>query len=161
MKVIFQSQLADSSGFGRAARQYYRILKHICLTKGWELKVLNIAVDNIVLPEHKVWEEHEVLKTKEEVNFIVENEEYYFVFHSNLNFASRIKSTYVLSSRAKRNFCITVWESNQIPPHWQEFLESIGCYDIIVPSIWNHDVFKKYIPDFMHIETGKHLDQKM
>ena len=22
-------------------------------------------------------------------------------------------------------------------------------------------VIKKYVPDFMHIETGKHLDQKM
>ena len=23
------------------------------------------------------------------------------------------------------------------------------------------NVIKKYVPDFMHIETGKHLDQKM
>ena len=22
-------------------------------------------------------------------------------------------------------------------------------------------IIKKYVPDFMHIETGKHLDQKM
>lgn len=157
MKVIFQSQLSDSSGFGRAARQYYKILKDLCLTKGWELKVLNVTADNIALPEHKVWEDHEVLKTKEEINFIVENEQYFFVFHANLNFASRIKSTYVLSSRSKRNFCITVWESNQIPSHWEEFLESIGCYDVITPSTWNREVFKKYIPDF-NIHYIPHYD---
>jgi len=148
MMIIFQSQLQDSSGFGRAARQYYRILKNICRLNKWELKVLNIATDRTTLEEHSIWEESEQLKTREEINSIVESGEYYFFFHSNLNFASRIKSTYVLSSRSKRNFCITVWEANHIHPHWEEFLESIGCYDVIVPSNWNKNVFKKSMPDF-------------
>lgn len=157
MKIVLQCQLADSSGFGVAARQYYNILKKLCKENKWDFKVLIIRADKTLLKEQEIWEEKELIKTAEEINQIVENEEYLFFFHSNLNFASKHKSTYVLSSRAKRNFCLTVWECDKLFTEWEEFLETIGCYDVIVPSTWNAEVFKKELKDF-NIHYIPHYD---
>lgn len=157
MKLIFQSQLADSSGFGRAARQYYRILKSICATNRWELKVLVVKADVTVMPEHKIWEDSEELKTEEEIKSTALQEGYYYFFHSNLNYAMRQNSIQLLASRSIKTYCITVWESNSIFPNWENFLRSINCRDVIVPSKWNESVFLKNTTD-LNIHYIPHYD---
>lgn len=157
MKIIFQSQLADSSGFGRAARQYYKILKQISINNKWDFKVIVVKADEDTILEHKIWQEHEEVKN-EDIALLASKEDYYYFFHSNLNFAMSQESVRLLSSRSKRTFCITVWEANSLFNHWEKLLNSLYCRDVIVPSRWNERVFSENTTN-LNIHYIPHYDE--
>ena len=86
--------------------------------------------------------------SNDEMHEWVKDEDYHFVFHHPPVYAWKLDSTKFFAARSATTTCVTVWETDEMPPVWNDILTALEVDRIIVPCQWNKDSFDKSLEKF-------------
>ena len=158
-KILYQGQITDPSGYAVAGRGYIKsIYDYIEQNKlDIDFKVVSVSADaqNALTKEEVEFIESLSFVTKEEIDEWVKDEDYHYVFHHPPVYAWKLDPTKFFAARSLTTTCITVWETDALPPVWNDILTALEVDKIIVPCKWNKESFDKSLENFENPITVK------
>jgi len=148
MKILYQGQVRDPSGYAVAGRGYIKSIADFIAVSNTEIdfKVVSINADqeqSLTPEEEKLIQSHE-FETEEELRAWIEPGDYHYAFHHPPTYAVKIPTTRTFASNSLTNTCLTVWETDTVPPVWEDLLEHLDTDKIIVPCEWNRNTFTNF-----------------
>ena len=163
-KILYQGQLGDPSGYAVAGRGYLRSMYDYIQEKKLDidLKVLSINADE---QSALTQEEAEFLNmlsfdSNEEIDAWTEAEDFHYIFHHPPVYAWKLDATKFFASKSATTTCVTVWETDAMPPVWNDILKAFEVDRIVVPCQWNKDSFEASLEKFdnsMPVKMVPHL----
>jgi len=151
-KVLYQGQVYDPSGYAVAGRGYIRSMYDYIKANNldMELRVVAVSAD-----QHKSLTEEETkfldslgFDSAEAMDEWIEDEDYHYIFHHPPVYAWKLPITKKLAARSLTTTCFTVWETDEIPPVWNDIFESFDVDKVVVPCKWNRDSFVQSLQKF-------------
>jgi len=151
-KIVYQGQVKDPSGYGVAARGYIEcLLQYFKRSKiDVEFKIVPIVADqlnSLTEKEASIIEKYS-FKSEEEMKKFIEPKDYFYIVHHVPVYAQKLDLTHRLARNSLRNICFTVWETDSLPPSWNDILLSLNINRIVVPCEWNKYSFEKSLKKF-------------
>ncbi len=147
-RIIYQGQILDPSGYAVAGRGYVKSMVDYIESTGSdiELKIVTVSADqqNSLTDEEKALIEKYQFNTNEELQEWVEAGNYHYVFHHPPVYAIKLPVTRGIAGNSLTTTCFTVWETDSIPPVWEDILMHLDVDKIVVPCEWNREAFEGF-----------------
>jgi len=144
-KVIYQGQISDPSGYAVAGRGYVRAMHDYIQANNLDidLKVVSISADeqHALTKEEAKFLDSLSFNSNEEIDEWTADEDYHYIFHHPPVYAWKIDVTKFFAARSLTTTCFTVWETDAMPPVWNDILKAFEVDKIVVPCQWNKDSF--------------------
>jgi glycosyltransferase involved in cell wall biosynthesis len=145
IKLLYQGQIKDPSGYAVAGRGYVKsIIEYINSSEqDYDLKIIAISADeqNCLTEEEKQMIAPYEFNNQEEIVNWLKSGDYHYAFHHPPTYAVKIPVTRDVSANSLTTTCLTVWETDSIPPVWDDLLEHLDVDKIVVPCEWNREAF--------------------
>lgn len=152
VKLLYQGQLTDPSGYAVAGRGYIRSIYDYIKKNNLDVdfKVVSMSADaqTALTKEEDEFLASFAFISNDEMHEWVKDEDYHFVFHHPPVYAWKLDSTKFFAARSATTTCVTVWETDEMPPVWNDILTALEVDRIIVPCQWNKDSFDKSLEKF-------------
>ena len=152
VKLLYQGQLTDPSGYAVAGRGYIRSIYDYIKKNNLDVdfKVVSMSADaqTALTKEEDEFLASFAFISNDEMHEWVKDEDYHFVFHHPPVYACKLDSTKFFAARSATTTCVTVWETDEMPPVWNDILTALEVDRIIVPCQWNKDSFDKSLEKF-------------
>jgi glycosyltransferase involved in cell wall biosynthesis len=146
-KILYQGQITDPSGYAVAGRGYIRSVCDYIETENLDIdfKVVSMSADaqNALTKKESEFLDSLSFQSKEEMQEWVKEEDFHYVFHHPPVYAWKLDATKFFAARSATTTCVTVWETDEMPPVWNDILTALEVDRIIVPCQWNKDSFDK------------------
>jgi len=163
-KIVYQGQVKDPSGYGVAARGYIQsLLAYFEKSKiDVDFKIVPIVADqmNSLTPEENAMIDKYSFKSDGDIEKWIEEKDYYYIIHHPPTYAQKIKSTHLFARNSLKNIFFTVWETDALPPVWNDIFMGLNIDKVVVPCDWNKQVFinslEKY-DNLLPVTTVPHL----
>jgi len=147
-KILYQGQILDPSGYAVAGRGYIKsMVEYIKATDAdIDFKIVAISADqqNNLTPEDKNLIESLQFDTQKDLEDWCSPGDYHYIFHHPPTYAVKIPVTRQLAENSLTTTCFTVWETDEVPPVWEDIMEHLDVDKIVVPCEWNREVFEKF-----------------
>jgi len=154
-KIVYQGQIGDPSGYGVAGRGYIKcLLEYFKKSKiSVDFKIAPIVADkmNTLTAEESQMIKKHSFKSDEEMKEFIKDKDYFYIFHHPPVFARKIELTYMLARNSLKNICFTVWETDALPPVWNDIFLQFKVEKIVVPCEWNKNLFEESLAKFDNI----------
>ena len=159
-KIVYQGQISDPSGYAVAGRGYVKSMYDYIEANNLDidLKVISVSADqqNALTEEEKQFLDSLAFANNEEIDEWTADEDYHYVFHHPPVYAWKLKQTKFFAARSASTTCFTVWETDAMPPVWNDILAAFEVDRIVVPCQWNKDSFDKSLK-----QLGRPIPVKM
>ncbi len=147
-KLLYQGQIQDPSGYAVAGRGYVKsIIEYIeSSEQEYDFRIISISADeqNCLTEEEKEMIRRYQFTTQEEITEWLEPGDYHYAFHHPPTYAVKIPLTRNIAENSLSTTCLTVWETDSVPPVWEDILEHLDVEKIIVPCEWNRTAFENF-----------------
>lgn len=150
IRIVFNGQFLDVSGYGQAVRSTLRAIDSFIKTNPdkIEMRINVISFDKqraLSDDEQRLINKYLFTDAEEIKDWL--NSEYIFIGHHTPNvFVSHdINQPFLANAKVRINY--TVWETTHIPLSWKKIGKSDKIDYFILPSVWNKEVFE--------LDTGK------
>lgn len=157
MRIVYDSQFRDSSGYSVAARGYLAALDNYAAKhpdQQIELRINTVQLEGklsqITPSEIELLDRYE-FKTMEEVDAFIAGGPYLYLYHRPapmMTWEEQYHTKVPAWARSRKlvhgaaaTINITTWEADKIPAIWSDCYRKYKTKDIIVPSWWNRNVF--------------------
>lgn len=157
--ILYVSQFRDSSGYASAARSYVKAVDtYLQASKdNINFKIYTIPIEHtnsLSVFEKQLLSKYEL--KEEDIDTFIRNE-YTIIWHMpstmplvapNFVQANVWNNVMKLLINSAKNINMTVWEASSIPSWWKDKVyDPLGVDSLIVPSVWNKEVFTSCFPD--------------
>jgi len=163
-KLLYQGQITDPSGYAVAGRGYIRSIYDYIKKNELDIdfKVVSMSADsqNALTREESEFLDSLSFESSEEIDEWVEDEDYHYMFHHPPVYAWKLDATKFFASRSATTTCVTVWETDAMPPVWNDILTALEVDRIVVPCEWNKISFDKSLKKLgrpVPVKTIPHL----
>jgi len=151
-KIIYQGQIKDPSGYGVAGRGYVDcLLEYFKKSEiDVEFKIAPIIADqlnSLTADEAAIIDKYS-FKSNEEMKNFIESGGYFYIIHHPPTFAQKIEQTYIFARNSLKNIFFTVWETDSLPPIWNDIFLKFNIEKIVVPCEWNKAAFDRGLANF-------------
>ena len=147
-KILYQGQILDPSGYAVAGRGYIKSIVEYIESSGAEIdfKIVAVSADqqNTLTEEEVRLLKKYQFADQEEMDQWTSPADYHYVFHHPPTYAVKILSTRPLAANSLSTTCFTVWETDSVPPIWENILEHLDVDKIVVPCEWNRVAFENF-----------------
>jgi len=151
-KILYQGQVSDPSGYAVAGRGYIRAMYDYISSNNLDIdfKVVSISADNqhALTKEEADFLDSLSFSSNDEIDEWTEDEDFHYIFHHPPVYAWKLEATKYFASRSATTTCFTVWETDAMPPVWNDILNAFEVDRIVVPCQWNKDSFDKSLEQF-------------
>ena len=147
-KILYQGQILDPSGYAVAGRGYIKsIVDYIeSIDADIDFKLVAISADQqstLTEEEQELVSKYQFTSEKELKDWIEEGD-YHYAFHHPPTYAVKIPVTRQFAGNSLTTTCLTVWETDTVPPIWENILEHLDVDKIVVPCEWNRTAFENF-----------------
>lgn len=147
-KILYQGQILDPSGYAVAGRGYIKSIVEYLSTipDDIDFKIVAISADqqNSLTDEEKALLEKYQFSDEKAIKEWTSAGDYHYAFHHPPTYAVKIPLTRQFASKSLSTTCLTVWETDEVPPVWENLLEHLDVDKIIVPCEWNRETFEGF-----------------